>query len=347
MQQLIKAALRSAAARTYWASPHFLRHVTGKVLILAYHRVIPRADTATTFVQPGMYVTPTTFERHLRFLTAHFDLLGFDDLLARWDAGKWDDKARYAVITFDDGWLDNLLYAFPLLRAYRVPATIFLPTDLIGTCEWLWSDRLGYLLHRLRCSRDGVPRDLLAPLVQRYPALGVMFDRRTSDACDAVIESAKSIPDKAREALVRTLEEASGARNGDGRRLLNWDEVREMSRDGIAFGSHTCTHPILTRLESSALTWELRRPLEILRRQRVNCVPVLSYPNGTYSDAVLAEARAAGYRAAVTTRSGLESSSPSNLFALRRVGVHDDVTRSPSLFAFHIARHAQPRTRTA
>jgi len=80
--------------------------------------------------------------------------------------------------------------------------------------------------------------------------------------------------------------------------------------------------------------------VQSLREQRVNDVPVLSYPNGNHTSAVVAAAQAAGYRAAVTTRVGLESSQPTDLFRLRRIGVHDDVSRSIPLFTFHVARQA-------
>src|SRR4029079_12270466 len=101
-----------------------------------------------------------------------------------------------------------------------------------------------------------------------------------------------------------------------------------MSRHGISFASHTCTHANLTRLTGAALEGELHRPLETLREQRVNHVPVLAYPNGDHTDAVVAAARAAGSAAAVTTRPGHESSRPADPFRLKRIGVHDDVTRS-------------------
>src|SRR5882724_12003496 len=65
MTHAMRAALRSVAGRVYWASPHFLPFVRGRVLILMYHRVIPRGDVAATFVQPGMYVTLETFDGHL------------------------------------------------------------------------------------------------------------------------------------------------------------------------------------------------------------------------------------------------------------------------------------------
>ena len=109
--------------------------------------------------------------------------MSLESALDRWRYGTWDDSVRYCVITFDDGWLDNYRYAFPLLRAYRAPATIFLPTDLIGTNKWLWWDRLGYLLTRARGAKS----------------------RAVPDDIDSVIEHAKQIPDEAREALIDDL----------------------------------------------------------------------------------------------------------------------------------------------
>jgi peptidoglycan/xylan/chitin deacetylase (PgdA/CDA1 family) len=309
---MVRTAIKSAAGRVCRAWPRFLTHLTGKVVILMYHRVIPEAERATAFVQPGMYVTPETFERHLQFLTGHFEILSFEDLLTRWHEGTLDDRTRYCAMTFDDGWLDNYSHAYPLLRAYGAAATIFLPTDLIGTEEWLWSDRLGYLLSR---DRRGATGDV-----------------------DTAIERAKALSDDARERLLDGL--AKGVQLPGCRRFLNWEEAREMSRHGIAFGSHTCTHAMLPRLGRTALERELRRPLDVLRQQLVNYVPVLSYPNGDHTDAVVAAARAAGYRAAVTTDSGPESGHPADLFRLKRIGVHDDVSRSTPLLTFHLARHA-------
>ena len=314
----LTSALRSAAGRLYWASPHFLAHLAGKVVILMYHRVLPRGDVASTFVQPGMYVTPETFEVHLRFLAKHFELLTFDDLLSKWDTGDWSEDTRYAVITFDDGWLDNYRYAFPLLRRFRAPATIFLPTDLIATDGWLWSDSLSYALHR---SGRGGPNDW-----------------------DASIERAKMLTDDARSEMIRRMFADHAIAPPAERRLVNWDEVREMSRGGIGFGSHTSTHANLTRLTGTALERELAAPLETLRQQGVRHVPVLAYPNGDHTDATVEAAGRAGYRAAVTTQPGMGSARPRDLLRLPRIGVHEDVTRSVPLLTLHVARQIRSQT---
>jgi peptidoglycan/xylan/chitin deacetylase (PgdA/CDA1 family) len=312
----VKAVIRTIAGAAYGALPNALSHLRGKVLILMYHRVIPRTELKPTFVQPGMYVTPETFEKHLRFLTNRFQIVTFEETLRKWHDHDWDARTRHCVITFDDGWIDNYLYAYPLLRGYKAPATIFLPTDLIGSMRWLWWDRLGYLLRQAG---------------GRSPA--------SPDELDSVIERAKHMPHVAREAFIDDMARMLGVRFPEIRRFINWDEAREMSASSlITFGSHSATHAMLTRLDASTLDGELRRPLETLRAERVNHVPVLCYPNGNHSSFVIRSARAAGYTAGVTTAPGAERQFPDDLFRLRRVGIHNDVAQSVPSLTFHIAR---------
>lgn len=314
--QAVRTALRSVAGRTCHAWPRISAKLAGKALVLMYHRVIPGAEAASNFVQPGLSVTPETFERHLRFLTARFQVLPLEALFAKWCTGDWDERVRYCSITFDDGWLDNYRYAFPLLRTYGVPATIFLPTDLIGTNDWLWSDKLAYVLG-------------CASSVRSFPALGDP---------DAIIEHAKTMPEGARESLIVRLAEESGVQLPCARRFLGWNEVREMSRYGVTFGSHTASHAILTQLDGAALDRELRRPLEAIAQQCDGWMPVLAYPNGDHSDAVAAAAEAAGYRGAFTTLPGTEAGRPADFFRLKRVGLHEDVSRTIPLLTSHLAR---------
>lgn len=312
--QAVKTVLRTTAGRAYAAVSRLQDDFAGKLLILMYHRVIPRSEVEKSFVQPGMYVTPETFERHLEWVTRHFQVVSLGSLLERWNRGDSNDAARLCAITFDDGWLDNYTHAYPLLRAYGVPASVFLPTDLIGTRDWLWSDRLGHLL---RASTRM---------------------RKTFGDPDTFIERAKALPVAARTDLIADLAARLNVRCPDERRFLTWDEVREMASGGIDFGSHTCSHAILTRLDEQSLQRELRRPLAVLGRELARPLPVIAYPNGNHAPAVVRAARAAGYIAAMTTEPGLESHRPIDRFRLKRIGVHEDVSRSIPLLTFHLAR---------
>src|SRR5581483_9637650 len=144
--EAVKAAGRRALASICHRSGVALGRLRGRAVILGYHRVLAPGDLGREFVQPGMYVEAGEFAAHVRYLLRHFRVLALEDLLARWAAGDWDPAARYCAITFDDGWRDNYVHAFPVLRALGVPATIFVATAFVGTPERFWTDILAACL---------------------------------------------------------------------------------------------------------------------------------------------------------------------------------------------------------
>lgn len=92
------------------------------VPVLMYHHVNPhRGDMVT--------VTPGTFEEQMRFLSeSRIRTFTIDELLS-YMKGDLRPREKAVAVTFDDGWLDNYVYAFPVLRKYRIQATIFIVTD--------------------------------------------------------------------------------------------------------------------------------------------------------------------------------------------------------------------------
>ncbi len=333
----IKALTRRMAAELYACTPGFLSHLKGKVVILTYHRVVTDREIAEQLIQPGMYVTQEVFAAQMRFLTEHFTPLSFTKLLALWDEGRWDASARYCVVTFDDGWLDNYLHAFPILSALRIPATVFLPTGFIGTADWFWPEKISWLarrsFHRPYAERVRVQTELQ----QRMGLTGTEYVSESQDGIDALIESCKRQPQKWITALTESWADLLGERWPTDRLLVTWDEVRDMSAAGIDFGSHSVSHRLLPSLSKEEMRQEAVESWEVLLRHSIRTVPVFCYPNGDWSDEVQGCVQAAGYRAATTTQFGYESAKPANRFELKRVNIHHDVTWTDGLFAFHLA----------
>ncbi len=100
----------------------------GLIPVLMYHRVRPD-DAEVSGIEPGMFVRASTFDRHVRWLSQRFELITLAEAL---DARREDAERPIAVITFDDGWRDNLTEAWPILERYHARATIFLVADWIA-----------------------------------------------------------------------------------------------------------------------------------------------------------------------------------------------------------------------
>lgn len=329
-----KDVIRGSVARIYCSSGLSRRLHRGKAVILAYHRVLRAEDLEASYIQPGMYVLDEVFETHMRFLRDLFEIVPLAELLSRWRSGDWDRRARYCAITFDDGWRDNYLYAYPILRRYGIPATIFLPTTFIGTRARFWWDELADVVG---CWLTRPEEDGLAQLSGRYPWLARLGEQAAEERLDWVVEQFKNVPEREIGEWLEASRLALGRKAPAQRVVVSWQEVEEMSASGISFGSHSCTHRILTRLSREELRQELRDSLDSLGRRPIRSVPVLSYPNGDYSRDVVEEAQRAGYEAAVSGRSGLERSVPDDLWALKRIGVHNDISSTPDLFALRVS----------
>ena len=329
----MKSTIRQSLAWGYYRSGHFLSRLQGKAVILTYHRVLSEKELSEQFVQPGMYVRDDVFEMQMRFLREHFEILSFSELLSLWKNKLWDKRTRYCVITFDDGWLDNYLYAYPILKKYQIPATIFLPTGFIGTSEWFWPDRIGYLLARYVKASVQQPLDFLCdryPLLKRARGDGV-------EQINSIIETCKELPEEEIERMIEEMSQELGLDSPPGRIVMNWSEVEKMSASGVSFGSHSATHKILTTISTKDVENELKVSLKTLKRENVTAVPVFCYPNGNFTHTIAEQVKEAGYEAAVTVRFGFETQKPANLFELKRIGVHNDITSTVPLFSWHLS----------
>ena len=315
----------------------------GYPIILNYHRVLDPAAAENEAVPPGMYVRPQTFEKQLRYLAHHYRVVTMEELLA-WRERAAPTRRPICVLTFDDGWSDNYEKALPLLRKYRLPATLFLSTSFIGTGQTPWFYRLGHVLRVLAEMPDETCAALRSNDRLKLPVplsgwLAASSAERQRDI-DAVIEELKKLPGAELESLVERLQQwlLLGGRPVDvnGTAMLNWQQVREMALSSVEIGSHGVTHMILTQIPPQAANVELQESKRCIEEQIERPVGGFSYPNGDYSDAVEALVRAAGYRYACTTQPGYVESRD-NPFQLKRISVHDDITFSTALFACHIA----------
>ena len=302
-----------------------------RLLVLMYHRVLPPAHPDRAREQPGMYVSPDTLAMHLKLLKRHFEIVHLEDWAKSVASGQGVPRLACAV-TFDDGWRDNFEYAFPILQAERVPATIYLLPDLVGTQYRFWPNELARLLGDARneAARHGWPEWLQQEIARVASGQAVTLPLPMSEI-DSVIERCKTLhTDSAMLELLRDVGTKSNA--PEDRDLMNWDEVRQMAASGwVRFGSHTRRHTRLdVRAASEVLRDEICQSQVSLERELHTPISSFCYPNGDHCPAAVELVRSA-YATAVTTRRGWNSPS-SDRWLLNRVGVHEDISSTAPAF---------------
>jgi peptidoglycan/xylan/chitin deacetylase (PgdA/CDA1 family) len=285
--------------------------------IVMYHGV-----TATPLAVPNWcQLDAAAFAGQIDFLARHYTLLPLREAVERLGAGQPLPR-NPAVLTFDDGFRSVWTTAWPILRRYQAPATVFLVTGVVGSRQPAWPDRLFHTLCHSPAPRvelGGRSWDLGPPARREAAYRGLSGELK------------RLAPAQREAALGEVYEQLGGERLVDADSplaTLDWDEVAELAGTGLVeFGSHTHTHPILSRCSPAEQERELRLSRDLLR-ERLGRADLFAYPNGTRADFTADTRRLLedlDYRCAVSTEPGLNTAR-TDRYALRRVNVANDTT---------------------
>ena len=287
------------------------------LLVLNYHR-IGRGEEDTPY-DPGTFsCTAEELDWQIGYLKRQHRMTTLEEAVGM-AAGEAQIREPAVLITFDDGYIDNYRAAFPVLRKHGTQGVFFLPTSFTGTGRLPWWDTIAYIVRRSPKTR----------LELRYPAPAV-FDIAAEGMARSLQEVLRLYKrpemtdhDRFVEELERACESSRPGTHGE-RCFLNWNEAREMQAGGMAFGSHTHTHEILSKLTPERQLEELRQSREILEGELGGKVDTLAYPVGmphTFSASTVEALEKAGYRAAFSFYHGLNRPGAMQPFNIQRCGV--------------------------
>ncbi len=276
------------------------------IYILMYHRISWERDEA------GIAISPDFFEQQIGFLKERFAIIDLDRALGLLDR---EIDRPYFVITFDDGYRDNFTDAYPILRRYEAPATIFIACDHIETGATAWHQMDTAIrrtaLQRLDLTAEGLGSFPLATLAERRQCIRTLH------------RLLKKLDNGSRLAIMAEIGARCGF-GGDDRIMLQWDEVKAMADEGlVTIGSHTLSHPILTRIPAEQVRREIEISKGIIEEKIGRNVEHFAYPNGRpedFDESTVELIRRSGYRSACTTIAGCNQTG-GDLFRLRRIDV--------------------------
>lgn len=259
--------------------------------ILEYHRISDAKEDIFKMTVPRRH-----FQRQMRFLRKKYNIIPIGDALEHLRSRRGLPRRSLSII-FDDGYKDVYYNALPILEKYNIKATVFLTTDYVDKDGMLWFDEVFELVRASSVKQVSI----------QVGAGKEFYDlSRKKDRAQFVLRLlsiVKQIKPKERKEYLSQLKDLLEVKdiNCPSRRLLSWDEIKELSASGMEIGSHGRSHTILTVLSSSEMDAEIGESKSVIEQHTGVEVSVFSYPNGKeedFNDLIVSKLYHAGYKGA-------------------------------------------------
>ena len=290
--------------------------------ILMYHRVFePEIDLW------DLSVSPAHFAEQMAVLRDQYQVLSLSDFAKHRSAGTL--PKRSVVVTFDDGYLDNLVFAKPILEEYEIPATVFITTGMIGQDREYWWDELERLIlltptesQRVQLSIEGkrycwdlpdepmVDVDWVSAPMQVYLEMHALIKLLPAEEIEASLASLRS-------------QLAVGLSSRPYYRPMNQEELGQLVKGGLVeLGAHTVTHPSLNAHLEAVQRTEMNQSKQWLESLLQQPVQSFAYPYGDMDQTTARVARELGFEVACTVQQGPVLKT-TDAFWLNRYGVEN------------------------
>lgn len=235
--------------------------------IIMYHRVSENGGVDS--------VSADSFRKQIRIIKNHFNPLTFSQLMKASQEGKVPNNA--VVVTIDDGYKDFSEYAWPILMQEDVAATLFITTGFVNRELWLWPDKIKYVLNHSN------KRSLYVPF---YGELEISENK--DEVWHKLANFCLTLENEKKNTLIDWLFDELGVNKPTFPpkfyEALSWDQIRVMVSQGLDIGSHSHSHPILTKLDDTELDFEINKSKQLIFDNLGFEANSFCYPNGTKSD---------------------------------------------------------------
>jgi peptidoglycan/xylan/chitin deacetylase (PgdA/CDA1 family) len=275
-----------------------------KLTILNYHQVLEHKDVLRPW-EPDS----EKFNWQMALLRKHFRPMSLSQGMDLLESGKL--PSRSVAVTFDDGYLNNLTVALPILQKYKIPATVFIATAF-SEGKNMWNDRILDLF-----AQHNEVMDLSVAALGHddvsVPAKKLAIAQKTVLALKYF---EPSVRDEKVDLLIK-----SNSGYVEARKMMNASEIKTISDAGLEIGAHTHNHPILNTLTVDEQYQEIKKNRELLSQWTNKPVAGFAYPNGKVGVDLSTETvnvvKTLGFEYAVSTEPGYVNQQ-SNRYTLNR-----------------------------
>ena len=278
--------------------------------VLTYHRIDEPSRMEN--LHPGMVsATPAEFARQIKEVARNYHVVSMHTVMDAIER-KTSLPARSVLLTFDDAYRDFSEHAWPIMKSYNLPVTLFVPTAFPDQPKRVfWWDRLYAAVANANRTAEVRFDD------DRF-SLRTEQDKKNS--FKKVRNLIKTLPhEQAMQEVDRICEELNAPELEN--YVLGWDDLRQLASLGVTLAPHTQTHPLLNRIDEKNIIEQAMGSLNDLCREIGETLPIIAYPAGGVSDAASETLRRIGFKLAFTTRRGINDLNSADLLQLRRINV--------------------------
>lgn len=305
---MVRKRIQSRVESFLGLSNYRWKNLPNGVYILNLHRI---GDIYSSKLDPNVYsCSAEKLESHLRYLQDAFTIISLDTLIDKVDSQTKAD-GRYLLVTFDDGYKDNYELAYPILKSLNIPAVFFIATGLIENTELPWWDKVAYLIQSSHVQNIKLPNWKEAVEFTGNRQIFIRLILNQIKACATPVS-------KQIEELEDFVGRASAYPDAE---FMTWDNIIELSKNGMDIGAHSHSHDILAKLEDEEMLFELSHSKAILEARLRKPVRAFSYPVGsknTYNNSVIEALKGNGYDIAFNFLPGVNVNLAANRYDLYR-----------------------------
>ncbi|MFT6247895.1 MAG: peptidoglycan/xylan/chitin deacetylase (PgdA/CDA1 family) [Cognaticolwellia sp.] len=295
------------------------RHIANIILpnglyCFNYHRI---GEASLTEYDPNVFsCDEANFSDHIKYIKQHFTVVTLDDISIILN-GKIRNK-KYALITFDDGYIDNYSKAFPILLENNIPATFFLATNFMNNAEIPWWDRIAYLVRHAQVDEIKL---------NNWPDSITLSKEDVATSIRKVLDIVKINNGSTIEEILIELEQKLHIPNTklvDKEPLfMTWDMAREMNDAGMEFGSQTCSHRIMSHLSIKEQEHEAKASKELIEKELKTSIKAFAYPVGGKDSFTAGTVKIIKkyYQVSFSFISGINTSKNLDEFCIERISV--------------------------
>jgi peptidoglycan/xylan/chitin deacetylase (PgdA/CDA1 family) len=272
-----------------------------------FHRVSPERDE----LWDPMDVAH--FEKCIKYISSHYEVIRAEQLPALKDEFQ---KHKYATISFDDGYKDNIEYALPVLDKYGIKASFYVTTDCIDKNIPTWTHLVEYLFQHTKLNKLNMDLDFVS---DAFAVQELNSRPERIEYARKLIPYLKTLSHENRKRFIESIQQSFSDVQLPGF-MMSWDDLKTLNAQGHYIGSHSVTHPLLDKIDNEE---ELRA--ELLDsgnaiKKNIGYFPItFSYPIGSYNAKVIELCKESGYEIGMATKQDIYDPRRDSIFEIPRI----------------------------